>query len=394
MENKKDDKFNNINDSGSVGIVKISYFDFANPSDEFVLSNGSKLSPVTIAYETYGTLNSDKSNAILIFHALSGDAHAAGYNSADEKKPGWWDIMIGPGKPFDTDKYFVICSNIIGGCKGSTGPSSINPKTGKPYGITFPIISIKDMIIPQKKLLDYFGIKKLFCAAGGSMGGMQLLQWLVSYPDFTEGAMIIATSPTHTAQAIAFNSVGRYAIIVDPNWNNGNYYGSEKPDKGLSIARMIGHITYLSEESMHRKFGRKIINGKIFQADIADFTKEFEVENYLQYQGESFIKRFDANSYLYISKAIDDFDITDGFENLTDAFKKIKAKCFVMSFTSDWLYPKEQSMKIVKALKINGIETTYTNFEAPYGHDSFLIDDDRLKRLFAGFLKSLEEHIQ
>lgn len=223
------------------------------------------------------------------------------------------------------------------------------------------------------------------------MGGMQLLQWLVSYPDLSQGAMIIATSSTHTAQAIAFNSVGRYAIIKDPNWNNGDYYEGKKPDRGLSIARMIGHITYLSEESMHHKFGRKVINGKQSLTSSADFTKEFEVENYLQYQGESFIKRFDANSYLYITKAIDDFDITDGFENLADALKDIKAKCFVLSFTSDWLYPKEQSMKIIKALKINGIETTYTNFESSYGHDSFLIYDDRLKRLFIGFLKSLEE---
>jgi len=386
----EEDKSEKINDPGSVGLVKTSYFKFADPPNELVLSNGSKLGPITIAYETYGVLNHEKSNAILVFHALTGDAHAAGYNTPEDKKPGWWDIMIGPGKPFDTNKYFVICSNIIGGCKGSTGPSSINPATGKPYGLAFPAISIKDMIIPQKMLLDYFGIRRLFCAAGGSMGGMQLLQWLVSYPDLSQSAMIIATSPTHTAQAIAFNSVGRYTIIEDPNWNNGNYYESEKPDKGLSIARMIGHITYLSEESMHHKFGRKVIDGKLPLTDTADFTKEFEVESYLQYQGESFIKRFDANSYLYITKAIDDFDITDGFENLADAFKDIKAKCFVLSFTSDWLYPKEQLMKIVKALKINGIETTYTNFESPYGHDSFLIDDERLRRLFAGFLKSVE----
>jgi homoserine O-acetyltransferase len=381
----------NIDDAASIGIVKTNYFKFAEPPDEFILSNGEKLGPVIIAYETYGKLNNEKNNTILIFHALSGDAHAAGYNSPEEKKPGWWDLMIGPGKPFDTDKYFVICSNIIGGCKGSTGPSSVNSKTGKPYAVTFPVITIKDMIIPQKKLLDHLGIETLFCVVGGSMGGMQAIQWLVSYPDMSESAMLIATSFTHTAQAIAFNSVGRYSIIQDPNWNGGNYYEGERPDKGLSIARMIGHITYLSEESMHEKFGRRIISGKSLQSGSADFTKEFEVESYLQYQGESFIKRFDANSYLYISKAIDDFDVTDGFENLADAFKNIKAKCFVISFTSDWLYPKEQSMKLVKALKINGIETTYTNFESSYGHDSFLIDDERLKNLFAGFLKSIWE---
>jgi homoserine O-acetyltransferase/O-succinyltransferase len=383
----------NIEDASSIGIVKTNYFKFGEPPEEITLSSGEKLGPIIIAYETYGKLNKAKDNTILVFHALTGDAHAAGYNSADENKPGWWDTMIGPGKPFDTDKYFVICSNIIGGCKGSTGPSSIDSKTGKPYGLTFPVITINDIIVPQKKLLDHLGIETLFCVAGGSMGGMQVLQWLVSYPDIAKGAMLIATSPNHTAQAIAFNSVGRYAIIQDPNWNNGNYYDGERPDKGLSIARMIGHITYLSEESMHNKFGRRVISGKSAQSGFADFTKEFEVESYLQYQGESFIKRFDANSYLYITKAIDDFDITDGFENLADALKNIKSKCFVMSFTSDWLYPKEQSAKIVKALKINGIETTYTNFESSYGHDAFLIDDERLKKLFTGFLKSIEEQI-
>ncbi|MHB1346424.1 MAG: homoserine O-acetyltransferase MetX [Candidatus Humimicrobiaceae bacterium] len=381
----------NIEKGSSVGIVKTNYFKFAEPPDELMLSSGEKLGPITIAYETYGKLNKEKNNTILIFHALTGDAHAAGYNDPEDKKPGWWDLMIGPHKPFDTEKYFVLCSNIIGGCKGSTGPSSINPKTGKPYALSFPEITIRDILLPQKKLLEHLGIERLFCVVGGSMGGMQALQWLVSYPDTAAGAMIIATSPNHTAQAIAFNSVGRYAIIQDPNWNNGNYYGSEKPDKGLSIARMIGHITYLSEESMHKKFGRRIIREKSSQSGFADFTKEFEVENYLQYQGESFIKRFDANSYLYITKAIDDFDITDGFENLVDSLKNIKSKCFVMSFTSDWLYPQEQSLKIVKALKINGIETTYTNFDSSYGHDSFLIDDIRLKNLFAGFLKSIRE---
>ncbi|MBM3707657.1 MAG: homoserine O-acetyltransferase [Actinobacteria bacterium] len=415
MEIIKEEKFDSFKSLNSAGIVKTKHYTFAFPPDELVLCSGEKLGPITIAYETYGVLNKNKDNAILIFHALSGDAHAAGYHNEKDRKPGWWDIMVGPQKPFNTEKYFVICVNVIGGCKGSTGPSSINPQTKKPYALSFPVLSIKDMIIPQKILLDYLGIEKLLCIAGGSMGGMQALQWLVTYPEASKGAMIIATAAVHSAQEIAFNSIGRYAIVSDPNWQNGNYYNSsvKKPDIGLSIARMIGHITYLSEKAMHQKFGRNIINNrskfinglpkssgevsgekklkKYKSNGTTDFTKEFEVESYLQHQGESFIKRFDANSYLYITKAIDDFDITKGYENLTDALKNVRAKCLVMSFTSDWLYPKEQSLKIVKALKINGIDTTYTNLETPYGHDSFLINDDRIKRIFTGFLKSLEE---
>lgn len=354
------------------------------------LSNHARLSPVDIAYETYGSLNPQKSNAILIFHALSGDAHAAGYHSKEDRKPGWWDIMIGPGKPFDTDQYYVICSNVIGGCKGSTGPSSVNPKTGRPYGLTFPLLSIKDMLMPQKTLIDHLGIKKLLCVAGGSMGGMQALQWTVTYPESAHAAMIIATSPTHTAQEIAFNSVGRFAIIKDPKWDHGDYYGKEVPANGLSVARMIGHITYLSEESMMHKFGRKTIKKT---GGVVDFSKDFEVESYLHHQGESFIKRFDPNSYLYITKAIDDFDITEGDKNLAEALSVIKAKCLVLSFTSDWLYPKEQSMKIVKALKVNHIDTTYANLESAHGHDSFLIDDERLKKTLAGFVSSLKEFL-
>lgn len=375
----------------SVGIIKTKYCTFTRPPNELTLTSKSKLGPITIAYETYGRLNSSASNAILIFHALSGDAHAAGYHSYDDKKPGWWDIMIGPKKPFDTEKYFIICSNIIGGCKGSTGPSSVNPATGKPYGTSFPIISILDMIKPQKKLIEHLGIKRLLNVVGGSIGGMMALQWIVTYPESTNSAILIATSPTHTAQAIAFNSVGRYAIIADPNWKGGNYYGKKTPDIGLSLARMIGHITYLSEKSMHQKFGRRITkdkNGKKF-----DFFKEFEVENYLQYKGESFIKRFDANSYLYITKAIDCFDIYNGKKNLSEALKPVKAKCLVVSFSSDWLYPKEQSLEIVKAFKINGVDTTYCNLESNYGHDAFLIDDPRLKKIISGFLNSLNDLI-
>ena len=258
MEIIKESKFDSFDSEKSVGIVETKYFYFGEPPDEMLLESGSKLGPVTIAYETYGTLNSRQSNAILIFHALSGDAHAAGFNSKSDKKPGWWDSMIGPGKPFDTLKYYVICANVIGGCKGSTGPASINSATGKHYGLDFPLISIKDIITAQKKLIEYLGIDTLLCVVGGSMGGMQALQWIVSYPEISKGAMLIATAPSHSAQEIAFNSISRYAITTDPNWNCGDYYNGSRPEIGLSIARMIGHVTYISEGAIHKKFGRSI----------------------------------------------------------------------------------------------------------------------------------------
>ncbi len=364
---------------------KIVVYDHKSP---LLLESGKELSRVELAYETYGKLNQTCSNAVLIFHALSGDAHAAFYHSDKDRKPGWWDFMIGPGKPFDSNKYFIICANILGGCKGSTGPSSVNPKTGKPYGTSFPPITITDMIKPSRKLIQHLGIEKLLCIAGGSMGGMQALQWAVSYPNTIKGALFIATSPTHTAQAIAFNSVGRYAIVSDPNWQKGYYYDSPlKPLIGLKTARMIGHITYMGQLSMENKFGRKMfenVNSHI------DFSKEFEVESYLQYQGDSFIKRFDPNSYLYITKAIDAFNLYNGSKTLAEALEPVQAKSLVISFTSDWLYPKEESLKIVKALKINSLDTTYCNIESPFGHDSFLIDLPKFKEAVTGFLKALE----
>ena len=260
---------------GSIGIVKTQYFTF---QEKIQLENGREFGPITVAYETYGKLNQDKNNAILALHALSGDAHAAGYNSPDDKKPGWWDDMIGPGKAFDTDKYFVICSNFLGGCKGTTGPSSINPKTGKPYALGFPIITIEDMVKVQKKLIDHLGINKLLCVAGGSMGGMQAMDWSLSYPENVRSAIIIASTSRLSAQGIAFNEVGRYSIISDPNWNNGDYYDKEPPSTGLSIARMIAHITYLSEESMHKKFGRKLQDKASLDFS---FDINFQVESYL-----------------------------------------------------------------------------------------------------------------
>ncbi len=375
--------------NNSVGIVKTQYFTFAEPPKELILESGEKLGPITLAYETYGKLNKEKSNAILIVHALTGDAHAAGYHSKSDKKPGWWDNMIGPGKAFDTNKYFVICSNIIGGCMGSTGPASINPKTGKHYGLDFPIITIKDMVNAQKRLIDYLGIKKLFSVVGGSMGGMQVLQWSVSYPDMCNSAIAIATAPYLSAQAIAFDEVGRQAIISDPNWNNGNYYKTGKiPSKGLSIARMIGHITYLSEESMHKKFGRRL---QAKQKYSYKFLTDFQVESYLHHQGDTFVRRFDANSYLYVTKAMDYFDITRGFKSLTDAFKRVSAKYLVVTFTSDWLFPISQGKAIVTALRNNLKDVSYLEIESSYGHDAFLLEVDTLTKAIKNFFNSMEK---
>jgi homoserine O-acetyltransferase len=336
---------------------------------------------VTIAYETYGKLNKDKSNAILILHALSGDAHAAGWHEGD-KKPGWWDIAIGPGKAFDTDKFCIICSNIIGGCKGSTGPSSINPSTNKPYGLDFPVITIGDMVNAQKKLIDFLGIEQLYAVAGGSMGGMQALQWCVAYPQAVRRAVIIATAAYSRPQHIAFNEVGRRAIVSDPNWNNGYYYEGERPVNGLALARMVGHITYLSDESMQQKFGRKLKDKAKYGYD---FSTDFQVESYLQHQGDSFVKRFDANSYLFITKAIDYFDLTKN-GSLDQAFKGTKIKFFVISVTTDWLYPASQSKEIVMALTSNDADVGYAEINSIYGHDAFLLEGGQLNYLVSNFL--------
>lgn len=326
------------------------HFTFACPPNELALESGEKLGPITLAYETYGNLDKNKSNAILVLHALSGNAHAASFCKED-KNPGWWDNMIGPGKGLDMDRYFVVCSNIIGGCQGSTGPSSISPKTGKPYGIDFPIITIGDMVNAQKHLIDHLGIGKLLAVIGGSMGGMQVLQWMVSYPDMIQAAIPIATAMKHTPQQIAFNEVGRQAIMADPHWKNGNYYVGSAPAKGLAVARMIGHITYMSDTSMTEKFGRRFRTNK----EPFKFGADFEVEGYLHYRGDNFVKRFDANSYLYITKAIDYFNISNGNgKTLGNVFKGLRAKVLVVAFKSDWLYPAYQSEEIVKACKLAG----------------------------------------
>ena len=369
----------------TIGIVETKHVTFANPPDDLVLESGERLGPITLAYETYGLLNEGRTNAILVFHALSGDAHAAGYYQGDDSH-GWWDGMIGPDKAFDTNKYFVICSNVIGGCMGSTGPSSINPKTGHPYGLDFPIISIKDMINAQAMLLDYTGIDKLLCVSGGSMGGMQALQWAVSYPARVRSAIPIATTARHSPQQIAFNEVGRQAIMADPNWNNGGYYSGTPPTRGLSVARMVGHITYMSDASMAEKFGRRFKD----RVDNEKFEPDFEVEGYLQYRGDNFVKRFDANSYLYITKALDYFDLDNG-KSLNQVLKGVKAKFLVIAFKSDWLYPAYQSREIVKACKLAGIDATYCELNSNYGHDAFLLEIEEQEYLVKHFLSNVTE---
>jgi homoserine O-acetyltransferase/O-succinyltransferase len=361
----------------SVGIVKTKYY---NLPDELVLEGGRRLKNVTIAYETYGTLNKEKSNAILVCHALSGDAHVAGWQEGD-LKPGWWDSIIGPGKCLDTNRYFVICSNVLGGCKGTTGPSSINPKTEEPYGLDFPIITIKDIVNLQKNLIDHLRIKQLFSVIGGSMGGMQVLEWCISYPEMVRSAIPIATSPYSSPQQIAFNEVGRRSIISDPNWNGGKYYKKKLPDDGLALARMIGHITYLSNESMYQKFGRRLQNKDEYSFDLGT---EFQVESYLHYQGDTFTKRFDANSYLYLTKAIDYFDLA-GKGSLSDAFSDIKAKFLVICVDSDWLYPPSESRDIVMALSANDVEVSYCEIKSSYGHDAFLLEAGQLNYIISGF---------
>lgn len=363
--------------------IETKTFTFAHSPNELTLKSGVKLGPITLAYETYGELNKDRSNAILIFHALTGDAHAAGWREGD-KNPGWWDGMIGEGKAFDTSKYFVICANVIGSCKGSTGPSSIDPKTNKPYGLSFPVVTIEDMTVSQKYLIDHLGIKKLFACAGGSMGGLMALKWAVLYPDAVESVILIATNYRHTAQQIALHEVARQAIMSDPEWHNGDYYGKGLPARGMAVSRMIGHITYMSEKSMEAKFGRKLIAKEKLGYD---FSHDFEVENYLKYRGDSFVLRFDANSYLYLSKALDYFDLSEEGD-LTTVLKGVSAKVLIVTFTSDWLYPSYQSKQMVRAFKANDIEVSFVEIDTDYGHDSFLVEIDSQAKLVSNFLEN------
>jgi len=366
--------------SGSIGETETLYCTFSS----LELENGEVLSPFTIAYETYGSLNSLRDNAILLCHALSGDAHAAGSDRVTGRT-GWWDSMVGPGRAFDTDKYFIICSNVIGGCRGSSGPSSIDPATGTPYGLGFPVVTIGDMVNAQARLLDHLEIQRLLAVAGGSMGGMQVLEWLVSRPGRVRSAIPIATAARHSPQQIAFNEVGRQAIMADPNWKDGSYYSGPPPARGLSVARMVGHITYMSELSMERKFGRRFReNRRPFK-----FTADFEVESYLHHRGTSFVERFDANSYLYITKAMDRFDAARG-SRLHEALAGSQAGVLVIAFRSDWLYPAHQSRELVKACKLAGLDSTYCEIDSTYGHDAFLLETDEETRLVRHFLENVK----
>ena len=370
--------------SSSVGIVQPSDYLF---EEELPLDCGRSLKGVVIRYETYGKLSPEADNAVLVEHALSGDAHLAGYHSPEDKKPGWWDDMVGPGKPFDTNKLFIVCSNIIGGCSGSTGPRSIDPDTGRRYNMDFPILTVADMVRAQERLMHHLGIKKWFCVAGGSMGGMLALQWGVSYPEAVNGTIAIATTARVSSQGISFNWVSREAIMNDQHWLDGNY--EEQPQRGLATARMLAHITYLSDESMNHKFGRALQESPQSDYDFA-FSKDFRIESYLAHQGSKFVERFDANSYLYITRAIDYFDLSDCADgNLAGALKPVETPFLIVSFSSDWLFPAYQSKELVRALLDNGNDVTYCNIQSSYGHDAFLLETEALGSLISSYLTNL-----
>ena len=354
--------------------------------EPLLLDAGIALAPFQIAYRTYGTLNAARSNAILVCHALTGDQHVASDNPVTGK-PGWWDIMIGPGKPIDTDRYFVISSNVLGGCMGTTGPASTDPATGKPYGLSLPLITIPDMVRAQAMLVKRLGIDTLFSVVGGSMGGMQVLQWATQYRDRVFSAMPIATAARHSAQNIAFHEVGRQAIMADPEWRGGRYLAeSARPSAGLAVARMAAHITYLSDAALHRKFGRRFQDR---DAPTFSFDADFQVESYLRYQGEAFVERFDANSYLYVTRAMDYFDIAaDHGGSLAKAFAGTKTRFCVVSFTSDWLFPTADSRQVVHALNAAGASVSFAEITSDKGHDAFLLDEPELFAITRGFLDS------
>lgn len=369
-----------IYSDGGIGLVQRQAMTWDEP---LPLDCGDTLAPLTLAYETYGTLNAERDNAILLLHALSGDAHAAGRHTPTDRKPGWWDDMVGPDRPFDTNQYYIICSNVLGGCQGSTGPSSSNPETDRPYGTRFPVITIGDMVRAQVRLIDRLGIRTLHAVAGGSMGGFQSLEWATAYPERVCNVILLATTARSSAQTVAWNTIGRRAIMTDPRWRRGDYYGHEPPVDGLAIARMIGHITYLSEPSLEAKFGRE------FQAQRGPrFTleQEFAVESYLDYQGDSFNARFDANSYLYITRAMDYWDLPARYGSLDAALARTQARFLIISFSSDWLYPTTESAAIAAALRRLGRDVEHVDLPSTAGHDAFLVDYEAQVPIMERFL--------
>lgn len=357
------------------------------PADKpLVMESGATISPLTIAYQTYGTLNAERSNAVLVCHALTGDQHVANVHPVTGK-PGWWDTMIGPGRPVDTDRYFVICSNVIGGCMGSTGPASTDPATGRPYGLDLPVVTIRDMVRAQAMLVEHLGVETLFCVIGGSMGGMQVLEWAASFPERVFSAIPIATAHRHSSQNIAFHEVGRQAVMADPDWRGGRYHDEGvRPRKGLGVARMAAHITYLSDAALHAKFGRKLQDRA---APTFSFDADFQIESYLRYQGAAFVERFDANSYLYLTRAMDYFDLAADHDGiLARAFKGTKTRFCIVSFTSDWLFPTADSRAVVHALNASGASVSFVEIETDKGHDAFLLDVPELFATTRGFIEA------
>ena len=352
--------------------------------DGLDLVSGKRLESVEISYETWGEIDEHGTNVVVICHALTGDSHVAtGPDGTGAEKPGWWDVMVGPGKAFDTRKYFVVCSNVLGGCSGTTGPGSVNPATGKPYGLGFPLVTIEDMVAAQVALLDRLGIKSVLAVVGGSVGGMQAVAWAKLYPGRVRTCIGVATTPRLGAQAIGFNEVGRQAILADPNFNGGDYHDGPQPEQGLAIARMVGHITYLSDESMRAKFGRRL-QDRAYHA--FDFVTEFEVESYLTYQGRKFVDRFDANTYLYMTKAMDYFDLASGFDSVADALAGGGVRWLLLTFSSDWLFPTYQTKGLVDALRANDAEVSFAEIPSPYGHDAFLLEPEEQRRYVEPFL--------
>ena len=382
-------------DPASVGWTHAQSVRLVEPGESFQLEAGGKISPIDVEYETYGTLNPARDNVIFLLHALSGDAHAAGWDADAEatgriwrtRKPGWWDEMIGPGLPLDTNQYCIICANVLGSCYGTTGPDDINPATGKPYGLSFPVVTVGDWVRLQAMLLDYLKIDKVYGVIGGSLGGQQALEWALAYPDRVENALVLAASARLSAQGLAFNAVARNSILNDPHFQGGDYYSGSGPAEGLAAARMLGHITYLSDAAMHEKFGRRLQNKT--EPDF-NFGIEFEVESYLAYQGRSFVERFDANAYLYITRAMDYYDAVKswGRGDLTRACSRINSRMMIVSFTSDWLYPPKECRELALAVCRNGKPVTYVSVPSDYGHDSFLVETEKVGRLITDFLAS------